>query len=176
MAVCKVIKSVVSRADIGGFVMALREFLLKNVPGGEIRRRHWIKEWIAAVDKLLAQLRAWLSEAGTAELLDLEPLDFEKREQGLGAYHIQGLAINFGERTVKVVPIGRNVLAHLGPYAEPGHENAEGRVDITNGAYKYFLYRKLTNSGEQWLVQDERSGIQPLDRDRFEAILQDLLS
>jgi hypothetical protein len=49
-------------------------------------------------------------------------------------------------------------------------------VDITNGAYKYLLYRKLTNAGEQWLVQDERSDIRPLDRERFEAILTDLLS
>ncbi len=156
--------------------MTLREFLLKNVPREEIRRRQWREEWIAAVDRLLAQLRAWLTDAGTADMLDLEPLDFEKREQGLGAYHVKGLAINFGERTVKVTPVGRTVLARLGPYSEPGHENAEGRVDITNGAYKYFLYRKLTDAGEQWLVQDERSPIRPLDREQFEAILQDLLS
>jgi hypothetical protein len=158
--------------------MTLREFLLNNAPRAEQekRRRQRREEWIAAVDRLLAQLRAWLTDAGTAELLDLEPLDFEKREQGLGTYHIQGLAIHFGESTVKVVPVGRTVLAHLGQYAEAGHENAEGRVDITNGAYKYYLYRKLTDSGEQWLVQYEHSEIQPLDRERFEAILQDLLS
>ena len=156
--------------------MTLREFLLKNAPRDEILRRRWREDWVAAVDRLLAQLRAWLADAGSAELLDLEPLDFEKREQGLGAYHIQGLAINFGERTVKVLPVGRTVLAHLGPYAEAGHENAEGRVDITNGGYKYFLYRKLTHAGEQWLVQDERSEMRPLDRERFEAILQELLS
>jgi hypothetical protein len=166
------------RASIGGLLMTLREFLLKNAPRAEQekRRRQWRQEWIAAVDRLLAQLRAWLADASTAELLALEQLDFEKREQGLGAYHIHGLAINFGERTVKVVPVGRTVLAHLGPYAEAGHENAEGRVDITNGADKYFLFRKLTDAGEQWLVQHERSDIQPLDRERFEAILQDLLS
>jgi len=156
--------------------MTLREFLLKNAPRDEIRRRQCREEWIAAVDRLLQQLRDWLTDAATEELLDLEPLEFSKREQGLGSYHIKGLAINFGERTVKVVPVGRMVLAHLGPYAEAGHENAEGRVDITNGTYKYSLYRKLTNAGEEWLVQDERSDIRPLDRERFEAILQDLLS
>jgi hypothetical protein len=156
--------------------MTLHEFLLRNAPREEIQRRQGREEWIAAVDRLLAQLRAWLTDAGATELLDLEPLEFEKREQGLGAYHIKGLAINFGERTVKVVPVGRMVLAHLGPYAEAAHQNAEGRVDITNGAYKYVLYRKLTSAGEQWLVQDERSGIRPLDREQFEAILQDLLS
>jgi hypothetical protein len=157
--------------------MTLREFLLKNAPHDEMQWRQIREEWIAAVDQLLTQLRAWLTEAGTAELLDLEPLEFERREQGLGTYHIKGLAIHFGERTVKVVPVGRRVLAHLGPYAAAGHENAEGRVDVTNGAYKYYLYRKLNDaSEEQWLVQDERSAIRPLDREQFEAILQDLLS
>ena len=156
--------------------MTLREFLLQNAPRDEMRRRQCREEWSAAIDRLLAQLRAWLTEAGSAELLDLEPLEFDRREQGLGAYHIKGLAIHFGERTVKVVPVGRMVLAHLGPYAEAGHENAEGRVDITNGAYKYFLYRKLTDAGEQWLVRDDQSDIRLLDREQFEAILTDLLS
>lgn len=157
--------------------MTLREFLLKNAAHDEMRRRQCREEWGAAVDRLLAQLRGWLTEADTAEFLDLEPLEFEKREQGLGSYRVKGLAIHFGERTVKVVPVGRDVLAHLGPYAAPGHEKAEGRVDVTNGAYKYFLYRKRNDAGEeQWLVQDERSGIRPLDRQQFETILQDLLS
>jgi hypothetical protein len=157
--------------------MTLREFLAKNAPRDEIRRRQTREEWIAAVDKLLAQLRAWLADADTAKVLEVEPVVFVKREEGLGAYDIKGLAINFGERTVRVVPVGRTVLAHLGQYAEPGHENAEGRVDITDGAYKYFLYRKLNDAGEdQWLVQDERSPIRPFDREQFEAILQDLLS
>jgi hypothetical protein len=157
--------------------MTLREFLLKNAPRDEELRRRWREDWIAAVDRLLAQLRVWLADANAADLLDLEPLELEKREQTLGAYHITGLAIHFGERTVKVVPIGRCVLAHLGPYAEPGHTNAEGRVDVTNGTDKYLLFRKLNDAGEeQWLVQDDRSEMVSLDRQRFETILQDLLS
>jgi len=157
--------------------MTLSEFLRKNAPRDEILRRKWRDDWIAAVERLLAQMRTWLSAADTAKVLDIEPLEFDKREQGLGAYEIKGLAINFGENAMKVVPVGRNALAHLGQYAEPGHEKAEGRVDITNGAYKYFLYRKLNDAGEeQWLVQDERSGIRPFDQEQFEAIVQALLS
>jgi hypothetical protein len=157
--------------------MTLREFLLQNAPRDEILRRRWREDWIAYVDRLLGQLRDWLTEADAADLLDLETLEFEKREQGLGSYRIKGLAIHFGERTVKVVPVGRTVAAHLGPYAEPGHEKAEGRVDISNGAYKYYLYLKLNDAREeQWLIQDERSALRPLDREQFEAILQVLLS
>jgi hypothetical protein len=157
--------------------MTLHEFLKKNAPRDEMLRRRVREDWIGYVDRLLKKLRDWLAEAGAADLLDLQTLEFDKREQGLGAYRIKGLAINFGERTVKVVPVGRNVATHLGPFAEPSHENAEGRVDITNGAYKYYLYLKLNDARqEEWLVQKEGSDIRRLDREQFEAILQDLLS
>jgi hypothetical protein len=157
--------------------MTLREFLLQNAPRDEIRRRRACEEWIASVDRLLKQLHDWLTEADTASLLDLETLELDKREQGLGSYRIKGLAIHFGANTVNVMPVGRNVLAHLGLHAEPGHEKAEGRVDITNGADKYYLYRKLNDAGaEQWLIQDERAGLRPFDREQFEIILQALLS
>jgi hypothetical protein len=157
--------------------MTLREFLQKNTPRDEMLRRRWREDWIAYVDRLLKQLRDWVAEADAADLLDLETIEFERREQGLGAYRIKGLAIHFGERTVKVVPVGRTLAPHLGPFAEPGHEKAEGRVDITNGGYKYYLYLKLNAAGkDQWLVHDERAGIRPLDREQFEAILKDLLS
>src|SRR5262249_22913 len=136
-------------------------------------RRRWREDWIAYVDRLLQKLRDWVTEAQAADLLDLETLEFEKREQSLGAYPIKGLAIHFRQPPVKVVRVGGTVGAHLGPYAEPGNEKAEGRVDITNGTYKYYLYLKLNDAGEeQWFVQDERSGIRPLDRERFEAILR----
>ena len=156
--------------------MTLREFLAKNLPGDEIRRRKTRQEWIAAVDRLLKQLRDWVTDADASGVIELEPLQFEKREQGLGAYCVAGLGINFGERSVKVVPVGRTVLANLGRHAEAGHQNAEGRVDITNGYLKYALYRKLTDNAEQWLAQREDSSLQPLDRERFEAILQELLA
>ena len=137
--------------------MTLRDFLTKNAPADQVRRRKARQEWIAAVDRLLKQVpRDWVADADASGVLELEPLQVEKQEQGLGAYRIAGLGINFGERSVKVVPVGRTVLAHLGPHAESGHQNAEGRVDITNGFPKYSLYRKLTDTAEQWLAQRRR--------------------
>src|SRR5947208_7363602 len=103
--------------------MTLREFLARNAPADEVRRRKARQEWVAAVDRLLKQLRDWVADADASGVLEIEPLQFDKREQGLGAYRIAGLGVNFGERSVKVVPVGRTVLAHLGPYAEAGHEN-----------------------------------------------------
>ena len=53
---------------------------------------------------------------------------------------------------------------------------ADGRVDITDGIRKYMLYRTLKDGQETWYAVDERFQAAPLDRSRFEAILQDLLS
>jgi hypothetical protein len=159
--------------------MTLREFLLQNTPAmeKEEQRRRARDEWIAAVSRLLAQMRDWLTEAGAAELLDVRPLEVERREQSLGAYVAPGLAIRFGERTVKVEPIARTVLAPAALAPEPGRPRADGRVDVTNDGYsRYHLYRKLNSGGEQWFVQYERSGIWPLTKERFEEILQELLA
>lgn len=169
--------------------MTLREFLLENAPAveKEKQRQQARDEWIAAVNQLLAQMRDWLKEAGALELLDIRPLEFERREEKLGAYEVPGLDIHFGDRTVKVEPVARAVLAPAGLYTEPGQQRAGGRVDITNDSYdKYFLYRKLTRDGDQWVVQlnrpvfrplaGEQSDLRPLDKELFEAILKDLLA
>jgi hypothetical protein len=159
--------------------MTLREFLLKNVPAKEIEeaRQRTRNEWVTAVGRLLDQMRNWLMEAGAAELLDVRPLEVERREQSLGAYNAPGLAIHFGDRIVKVEPVARNVLAPEGLSSVSGSPRAGGRVDITNDGYsRYHLYRKLKPDGDQWLVRDERSNIRPLDKELFEAILQDLLA
>jgi hypothetical protein len=157
--------------------MTLREFLLKNAPRHELERKQRRKEWIEAVEGLLSEILGWLNEANTDKLLECVPVEVDKREQGLGSYRIPGLEITFGERVVKILPVGRSVLAHLGPYAEPGHENAEGRVDISNGVDKVYLYRKLSDSGAStWLVQNGTSALRPLGKAEFEAILQALLS
>jgi hypothetical protein len=159
--------------------MTLREFLLGNAPSveKERQRRQARDEWIAAVSRLLAQMRDWLTEAGAADLLDLRPLEIGRREQSLGAYVAPGLAIHFGERTVKVEPIARAVLAPRALAPESGRPRADGRVDVTNDGYiRYHLYRKLNPDGEQWFVQDERSSIRPLNKELFEEILQELLA
>src|SRR5438093_1104654 len=100
-------------------VMTFREFLEKQVQQSHHKeRRERREEWIAAVGRLVAQLRAWLTESDPAEVLDVVPIEMEKAEPGLGSYRIPGLKINLGEAAVQVVPVGRNVVGIVGPQGD----------------------------------------------------------
>jgi len=60
---------------------------------------------------------------------------------------------------------------------EDGHKSPiRGVVDISDGAYRYHLYRTVDESGERWLIGDDRNGpVKPLDRPTFEAAMVHLL-
>jgi hypothetical protein len=157
-------------------VMTFQEFLERRANQQQHRvRRERREEWIAAVGRLMDQLRAWLAEADPASVLDVIPITMEKAEPGLGIYSIPGLKISLGNAAVQVVPIGRNAVGHVGPQGDSGMP-AEGRVDITDGVRKYILYRTLENRQDKWHALDEHFQARPLDRGQLEAILQDLLS
>ncbi len=138
-------------------------------------RRQRRDEWIAAVGRLIEQIRAWLAESDPHQLLDVIPFEVEKWEPALGKYKIPSLKIGVGEEAVRVDPMGRDAVGVVKRLGENGLK-AEGRVDITDGVRKYILYRTLEGGEERWYVLDERFEPAPLDRARLEAILQDLLS
>jgi hypothetical protein len=154
----------------------LREFLQDKAREQDQQERHRRREeWVAAVGRLLGQFRTWLQEADSDGLLELIPVDFDKLEEGLGAYRIQGLTIRLGGSEIRVVPVGRTVVGYFGRPAG-GSVRAEVRVDITDGGRKYVLYRSLQDGEEHWYALNEQHESRLLDRERFEAIMQELLS
>jgi hypothetical protein len=156
--------------------MTFREFLETKAQQSHHReRRERREEWITAVRQLVEQLRAWLAESDPAGVLDIVPMEIERAEPGLGIFRIPSLKISLGEAAVEVMPVGRYAVGMVGPQGDAGMR-AEGRVDITDGIRRYILYRTLQDAQEKWYALDERFQAVPLDRARFEGILQDLLS
>lgn len=156
--------------------MTFQEFLERHAQQRQHKeQRARREEWIAAVGRLLGQLRTWLAEADPAGVLEVLPMEVEKAEPGLGIYRIPSLKISLGGAAVEVVPVGRNVIGTVGPQGDVGIR-AEGRVDITDGIRRYILYRTLNDGQERWYALDERFQATPLDRGRLEGMLQDLLS
>lgn len=156
-------------------VLSFREFLDRKAREEDqngLRKRK--EEWIASVRRLVEQIQAWLQEADLDHKLEVTSFLPMKVEQGLGAYHALGLRITLAGSTVEVIPVGRNIVGAVGPRGDVGLR-AEGRVDITDGARKYMLFRTLGDR-ERWFVVDERYEASELERDRFLAILEDLLS
>jgi hypothetical protein len=154
----------------------LREFLEEKarIPGQEERRQRR-EEWVACVQRIMQQFSDWLAEADTLGVLEIVPLDLERIEQGLGNYRVPGWSIQFEDTVIKILPVGRNVLGFLGPETEKPLR-PQGRIDVTDGARRFILYRVLQDDGEQWLVVDDKYRVTPLDRQRFEAMIQELLS
>src|SRR5437660_12782519 len=88
-----------------------QEFLQKKaIEERQPERRKRREEWIAAVNRLLDQLRAWLAESDPDQVLDIIPIRERAAEPALGAYDVPALKIGIGEAAVHVTPMGRDAL------------------------------------------------------------------
>ena len=150
----------------------LREFLQEKArqvrPEDRDKRR---KEWIESVRRLMAQFSEWLKEADTSGVLEILSSQVEYLEEGLGLYRVPKLRVVLGDSEVEILPVARNVGGPNSPALPSG-----GRVDITDGARKYILHRVVSNGEDQWNVLTVNRDYMVLDRNRFEAIMQELLS
>jgi hypothetical protein len=157
----------------------LKEFLAEQAETlkGEIQKAVAIRdEWVSSVGRLIDQVREWLDSSDPDKVLEVNRWSFERREEGIGSYMIDGLTIILGRRIVRVEPVARFVA---GPQAFTGVVemlDAKGRVDLTNGLQVFSLYRSSSGENEQWFIVDrDRWKIDRLDRETFEAAVQSLL-
>jgi hypothetical protein len=154
----------------------LKDFLSEKArQTNQLERRRRREEWVAAVHRLMGRLQDWLRQADPDHVLDVGVIPIEKRELGIGTYQVPSLDIRYDETVIRVLPVGRNVLHGR---SQNGNETAkaQGRVDITDGANKYYLYRFIENQSEQWEIQGEEGKTTLLDQAQFERIIEELLS
>ncbi len=137
-------------------------------------RREARDEWVAAVDRLLGQINAWLDEADPEGILDRFDLEFDRAEAPLGRYKVCGLKISIGDLSLEVVPIAGKVVGRS--WLKGEGVKLAGRIDMIRDFRKYVIMRIVKDGVETWEVQDENFGAAPLDKARFVAIIQDLLS
>lgn len=113
-----------------------------------------------------------------------------RQETLLGIYNISGLQITIGGRfsgrSADVVPRARYVTAVIKP---PGEEprRADGMVEINSGGglEYYYLFRLAGHNSEadrwfirsvaQWNSDPDYNRVDPLDQDRFEAAILQVL-
>lgn len=143
---------------------------------GNAAQRQVVEEWTGAVADLFAQIVRWLAEADPDQVLTITFGMVKKAEEGLGVYEAQTLRIALPARHVDLIPLARKVVGGVVRRGAPELQ-VEGRVDMTNGAEKYLLYRAVTPSGKKWLLVDDLEHIvRDLSKETFEVALQDLLS
>lgn len=157
-------------------MMTFREFLEKKAAEEHhLQRTQQREEWVAAVKRLLEQIRIWVAEADPQGILSVIPFEIERAEPDLGVYRVPALRIGLGDAAVEIRPLARKTHGFIEARGEASVP-AEGRVDIVTGGRQYILYRSLLGGRETWYALDDKFRPCPLDRAELEAILQDLLS
>jgi hypothetical protein len=132
------------------------------------------EEWVAALDRLIDQLKTWLKEADPEGVLGVGCGATHINEEVYGRYKVPELMIVLQGRTVTVVPRGLNVMTYLDTEISKGR--VQGRVDIVGPDQQYIMYRFVGPEGERWFIVDgHERNVRPLDREAFESTLLSLL-
>jgi hypothetical protein len=153
--------------------LSFQEFLRGKAEVFGVRDRHRRRgEWLDAIQRLFEEVRGWLRQSDPEGLLDVETYGLARTEPDLGAYEAPALRIHLGAIEIDLVPVSRKVQ-FKGSSGAPSE--LLGRVDITDGIRKYNLYRQVRGGNECWQIRDDHNQFTPLDRRKFELILQDLL-
>ena len=157
---------------------SLKEFLaeqaeiLKNEPSKATATRD---EWVAAVGRLIAQVRDWIAEADPGHVLAIEDRTVAIREEMIGSYEVPALTIILGVRSARLEPIARGVAGPLEQTKAYRPIRVFGRVDLTNGLEKYMIFRNAKEPDSRWFITNQDGyESRAFDRDAFEATLQSL--
>jgi hypothetical protein len=139
--------------------------------GREQRRMDWVKSYA----NLLNTIIKWIGEY--PEYFDTESSTVDQAEQGIGAYKLNSLRIRVGDSSVRILPLGRNVIARIDTGTGTS-QRAAGGVDIMDevGGRTYTLYRIIQDGQDVWYVMDERGSVTVFSKERFQEILMDLMS
>jgi hypothetical protein len=93
-------------------VESIKDFIAsqaEKLRNDESQAAHKRNEWVAAVDRLNQQIKAWLSDADPDHaILDVRETPYQLREEGIGSYEARGLSISVARRELRVEPIARN--------------------------------------------------------------------
>jgi hypothetical protein len=159
--------------------VSLREFLASEAANLRDERSEAMKkrdEWIASVDRLFGQIKAWLLEADTEHALTLSEGRYELAEVGIGRYEAPVLLVALGVREVSIKPVARFVAGPLSSTGSIHIIRAYGRVDMSNGLEKYMIFRTDKEPDDRWvIIEQDGYRTQPLNQESFESAFQSLL-
>lgn len=139
------------------------------------KRQEILSEWFDSLHRLYGQVREWLRSSDPDGILKLEDSRWEVREEGLGRYEAPRLDIKGLGRWVGLVPKGRYTVATAYPPQSSSPQRAAGRVDITNEVQRHVLYRFTTDTGDEWVIDDQKTPPRPLTQREFESVLMSYL-
>jgi hypothetical protein len=155
---------------------AFREFLRQQAEKYQDKAiKATIEDWREAVQRLFAQIRAWLAESDPEGIIQIKEAKRDVTEPSLGRYEIPRLDLHAFGKWIGIIPKARNTVGSARPPQRSVPERAAGRVDITDELRRYVLYRFRQDDRDVWLIDDLNSEAKPLDQEAFEKALTSYL-
>ena len=134
-----------------------------------------VEDWRAAVERLFAQIRAWLKDSDPQGFIEIKESLQNITEPGLGRYQVPRLDLSTFRQWIGIIPKARRTMATATPPRKSVPEQAAGRVDITDEVRRYILYRFREDGQDEWMIDDLESEPKPFDREAFEKALMSYL-
>jgi hypothetical protein len=134
-----------------------------------------VEDWRAAVERLFAQMRAWLKDSDPQGFIEIKESTQNITEPGLGRYQVPRLDLYTFQQWIGIIPKARRTVAMAKPPRKSAPERAAGRVDVTDEVWRYVLYRFREDGQDEWMIDDLESEPKPFDRDAFEKALMSYL-
>jgi hypothetical protein len=157
---------------------ALKDFLRQHAEkhqAEETKAKAMVEEWRDALERLFAQIRAWLKESDPGGVIEVKVNLEDVREPSLGRYRVPRLDLDFFGQWIGVIPKARKTVGVIRPTAGSVPEQADGRVDITDELRSYVLYRSKQSAGDVWFIDGLTSDQKAFDQDAFERVLMSYL-
>lgn len=160
--------------------MTFKEFLQvreADVRKDEAERDATIDEWVRATNKLVTQIRDWLSESDTSQLLRFVDTRVGQFEAKLGAYDNVALEIRLGGQVAALQPVARFVRGPLMVIDPTGKWT--GRVDLVGGEQKFEIYRhtRTADRFDSWWIRDpDDSQLTQLSKDVIEKCVMKIFA
>jgi hypothetical protein len=151
-----------------------------------------VDEWRAAIERLFAQMRAWLRESDPEGVIEIAEGKQDVTEPGLGRYRVPRLDLRVFGKWIGIIPKARKTVGTAKPPQKSAPQRAAGRVDLTDELRRYVMYRFQEDNRDVWLIDGlergyeekawpgqvqyiPRSEPRPLDQEAFERALMSYL-
>ena len=132
----------------------------ERAEGSSLEKRK--EEWLGSLTKLFIQIKTWLAEPVSQDLIEITEESFELDEYKIGSYKAPRLVLHAGHDSVSIEPVGTIIMG------------AKGRVDVKASGNSFKII--LTDKNEWGILQPDRTIATRLDEHTFTEALQNLLS
>jgi hypothetical protein len=137
----------------------LQQYLDQQVPNKK-KGQDLAEEWCSAIRRKFSEIREWLKQSDPHGVIDIEEGYEQVNEPGLGSYAAPRLGLKVVGRLIGIIPRARLGAGSVRLPGRSAPQRADGRMDITDDARKYVLFRCREGDQDTWIIDGLERGYQ----------------